>query len=440
MGFIYEDNQTAYPTMSPVLGGEETGFIENLKASEKLHSITGLSSSRRNEMKKAWQPIVDNINKKTNAGLTNPYEVESEFAIPNKRLANKPYTEELWNYTSIEKKQKEIFDFIKNNSDTVPEYQGLTAQTLYKQISDKQKQTELEQADVAARQTTMGAVGEFTGYAWSAIKDPVNLGATAIDFAVGGGKAKLATSVVSNVLRLALRDAVINAGSEAVIQTEVADWYKDLKLPYDLNTFVTNVAAAGAGGFVLRGAAESVAPLYQLTKKQLASGIEAVNKAKARMTGTPYEPDASIKALDDASEIDDFVNSQNILPDDVGNLEHNKTLDEAIKNIEEGNSTKVLTGQDITETPVINETGDTDLNLFDGADSIGHTQQTDILLAELNDRVQTNGETFLNQTVPVDRFDPNTGEAVQSAMTIKEMLDEAEQDKKMVERLTGCLT
>lgn len=440
MGFIYEDNQTAYPNKPPTLGGEQTGLLENLNASAKLFDITGLSTSRRNEMKSAWKPIVENINKKTNAGLKNPYETVTEMDIANPRLWNKPYTAELWDYNSVNKKQNEIIDFAKNNKELFPEYADLSVQTLYKQISDKQKQAEAEQADVAARQTTMGAVGEFAGYAWSAIKDPVNLGVTGIDFAVGGGKYKVGASIASNVLRLALRDAVINAGSEAVIQTEVADWYKDLKLPYDINTFLTNVGAAGVGGFVLRGGLESVAPLYQLTKKQLASGIETINKAKAKVTGTPYEVDEPLKAFNDAAEIDAFTESKNIIPDDVGNLEHNTALDEAIKNIEEGNSTKALTGQDVTDTVVINEAGDADLNLFDGVDSTGHTQQTDALLSELNDNVQTRGDEFLNQAIPVDKFDPNTGEVVQSAMTIKEMLEEAEQDKMMVDRLMGCLT
>lgn len=440
MGFIYEDNETAYPTKPPTLGGEETGFLENLKASSKLFDITGLSSSRRNEMKSAWQPIVENINKKTNAGLKNPYETEIELDFVNPRLLNKPYTSELWGYSQINQKQKEIIDFAKNNQELFPEYADLSVETLYKQIADKQKQEEAKQADVAERQTTMGAVGEFTGYAWSAIQDPVNLTVTGVDFAVGGGKYKLGASVANNILRLAFRDAAINAGSEAIIQTEVADWYKDLKLPYDLNTFLTNVGAAGAGGFILRGGLESVAPLYQLTKKQLASGIEVINKAKAKTTGTPYEPDESLKAFNDASDIDEFVESQNIFPNDAGNLEHNTALDEAVKNIEEGNSIKALTGQDITETPVINEPMDADLNLFDGVDSAGHTQQTDILLAELNDNVQIRGDEFLNQAIPVDRFDYNTGETVQSAMTIKEMLEEGEQDKKMVDRLIGCVT
>lgn len=440
MGFIYEDNQTAYPTMPPVLGGEETGFLENLKASSKLFDITGLSSSRKNEMKSAWQPIVDNINKKTNAGLKNPYETEVNLDALNPRLANKPYTQEIWGYSDISQKENEIINFAKNNKDLFPEYEDLSLKNIYKKISEKQKQAELEQADVAERQTVMGAIGEFTGYAWSAIKDPVNLTVTAADIAVGGGKFKVGTSVANNILRLAFRDAVINAGSEAVIQTEVADWYKDLELPYDLNTFLTNVAAAGAGGFVLRGAFESAAPLYQLTKKQLETGLEAVNKAKSKITGEPYEPDVNIKALSDASEIDEFVSSQNILLDDVGDLEHNKTLDETIKLIEENNSTKALTGEDITETPVINDVGNDDLDLFDGVDSAGHTQQTDILLAELNDNIQNKGDNFLNEVVPVDRFDETTGETVQSAMTIKEMLEEAEQDKKMVDRLIGCIT
>ena len=95
MGFVYEDNQTAYPTKPPALGGEETGFLENLNASAKLFDITSLSTSRKREMKSAWQPIVDNINKKTNANLKNPYDTEVEMDVVNPRLWNKPYKRKL---------------------------------------------------------------------------------------------------------------------------------------------------------------------------------------------------------------------------------------------------------------------------------------------------------------------------------------------------------
>jgi hypothetical protein len=243
-----------------------------------------------------------------------------------------------------------------------------------------------------------------------------------------------------SVLKESFRQAALNAGAEAVIQSEVSKWYKDLKLPYDYTTFLTNVGLAGVGAGVVTGATLGAVPAYQFTKKQMIDGIESLNKAKAKMTGVPYEADSTINAVKMSSQVDEIINSQNIIPDDVGHFEHNTKIEESIEAIESGNIVKALTGEDIPDATIVQESIEPDLKAFDGAGAAGETEQADILLAELRDNIETMGDEFLNKAIPVDKFDPITKETVQSAMTIKDIVDELEQDKMMIDRLTGCLT
>jgi len=147
----------------------------------------------------------------------------------------------------------------------------------------------------------------------------------------------------STVLNTILKQSAIAAGSEAIIQTEVADWYKTLDLPYDYKTFFANVGMAAAGAGVITGGVIAAKPVYQFTKKQLIDGIEALSKARATREGRPYEVDPDVKMIKELDAIDTTVNQGNVLKDDVGNLEHNARVEQSYKAIENGDSTKITT-------------------------------------------------------------------------------------------------
>lgn len=432
MTFVFdEENVASLPAGAPVSGGAETGFVENFQQASKLFKIKDKWTSREKQLEKQWQPIIETINSRTNANLENPATKRSkwsEIQTPDKR---------------IEQHSKEVFDFIGKNRDLFPEYKDLTLEKIYAESQKDVIKAQESQEDVAGRQTVGGMLGEFSGYAIEAITDPINVAVTVGDIALTKGAlrgALLSETVGMSVLKESFRQAALNAGAEAVIQSEVSKWYKDLKLPYDYTTFLTNVGLAGVGAGVVTGATLGAVPAYQFTKKQMIDGIESLNKAKAKMTGVPYEADSTINAVKMSSQVDEIINSQNIIPDDVGHFEHNTKIEESIEAIESGNIVKALTGEDIPDATIVQESIEPDLKAFDGAGAAGETEQADILLAELRDNIETMGDEFLNKSIPVDKFDPITKETVQSAMTIKDIVDELEQDKMMIDRLTGCLT
>jgi hypothetical protein len=432
MAFVFDDeNVASLPAGTPVIGGDDTGFVQNFQAAKNLFKLKDKFTSRKDLLEKEWQPIVDDINARTGAKLENPATKRSRWfniQTPDKR---------------IEENSKEVFEFINNNQQILPEYKDLTLNKLYDEASKKVATAQTAQEDIAQRQTTTGLIGEFAGYAVEAITDPINIGVTVTDIAYTKGAlrgALLSEIAATTIAKEAFRQAVINAGAEAVIQTEVSKWYKDLKLPYDYTTFLANVGAAGVGAGVLTGGIMGAVPAYQFTKKQMIEGVEALNKAKAKMTGQPYVPDETLTVVKNSAEIDDIINQQNIFPDDAGNLEHNAKVEEYIEAIDTNNITKALTGEDIPEQSIVKETVEEDLTKFDGGQSVGEVEQTDLLLAELRDNISAQGDEYLNQSIPMDKFDPVTKDTVQSAMTVREIVEELEQDKKMIDRLTGCLT
>ena len=432
MAFVFDDeNVASLPAGTPVIGGDDTGFVQNFQAAKNLFKLKDKFTSRKDLLEKEWQPIVDDINARTGAKLENPATKRSRWfniQTPDKR---------------IEENSKEVFEFINNNQQILPEYKDLTLNKLYDEASKKVATAQTAQEDNAQRQTTTGLIGEFAGYAVEAITDPINIGVTVTDIAYTKGAlrgALLSEIAATTIAKEAFRQAVINAGAEAVIQTEVSKWYKDLKLPYDYTTFLANVGVAGVGAGVLTGGIMGAVPAYQFTKKQMIEGVEALNKAKAKMTGQPYVPDETLTVVKNSAEIDDIINQQNIFPDDAGNLEHNAKVEEYIEAIDTNNITKALTGEDIPEQSIVKETVEEDLTKFDGGQSVGEVEQTDLLLAELRDNISAQGDEYLNQSIPMDKFDPVTKDTVQSAMTVREIVEELEQDKKMIDRLTGCLT
>ena len=82
-------------------------------------------------------------------------------------------------------------------------------------------------------------------------------------------------------------------------------------------------------------------PAYQLTKKQIINGIEALEKAKARVEGRPYEINPDIKVIKEIDEINETINQGNLLKDDAGDLEHNARVNQSYQAIENGDSTKI---------------------------------------------------------------------------------------------------
>ncbi len=268
-------------TFKPLGGGEDTGFVENYDSAYQATLKLNRSDSRPISLREQWDPIVQEIQQKTGKKFINPANYLGGYtASPDTPIRG-------YNYSS-----KQIFDFVKERPDIFPDLVNLDNDIIFEKAKQKAIKSGDVSADVASRQTFSGLLGEFAGSAVASITDLPNL-ATAF---IGGGS--------TSILKTIFKQSAIAAGSEAVIQTEVADWYKTLDLPYDYRTFLTNVGMAAAGAGVVTGGVVAAKPLYQFTKKQLIDGIEALGKARATREGRPYEIDPDVKMIKELDDID----------------------------------------------------------------------------------------------------------------------------------------
>jgi hypothetical protein len=318
MSFVFDEPNLSATPFKPLGGGEDTGFSENWDSAYRASLNIVRSDSRPILIREQWDPILKEVQEKTGKKFINPgnylggYAASSETAVRG------------YNYSS-----KQILDYIKERPETFPDLLEINNEVLFEKAKKSAIKSMDVDADVGSRSTFAGWLGSVGGSVAASITDPVNL--VAMPF--GGGS--------STVLNTILKQSAIAAGSEAIIQTEVADWYKTLDLPYDYKTFFANVGMAAAGAGVITGGVIAAKPVYQFTKKQLIDGIEALGKARATREGRPYEVDPDVKMIKELDAIDTTVNQGNVLKDDVGNLEHNARVEQSYKAIENGDSTKI---------------------------------------------------------------------------------------------------
>ena len=317
MIFLEENNPSAF-TFTPLRGGDDTGFNENFKAAYDGNLKLNRTDSRAINLREEWDSVITEIKDKTGKSFINPGNyLNSYSASPDTPIRG-------YNFSS-----KQILDFVKERPDTFPDLINLDNDAIFEKAKKRAVKSLDVNADVAARQTTTGLIGEFFGSALASVTDLPNVAAI---FLTGGS---------STIVKETFKQALAAGTSEAIIQTEVSDWYKSLNLPYDYKTFLSNVALASAGAGVMTVGVMGAKPAYQLTKKQIIKGIEALEKSKARVEGRPYEVIPDIKAIKEIDDINETINQGNVLKDDAGDLEHNARVNQSYQAIENGDSTKI---------------------------------------------------------------------------------------------------
>ena len=317
MIFLEENNPSAF-TFTPLRGGDDTGFNENFKAAYDGNLKLNRTDSRAINLREEWDSVITEIKDKTGKSFINPGNyLNSYSASPDTPIRG-------YNFSS-----KQILDFVKERPDTFPDLINLDNDAIFEKAKKRAVKSLDVNADVAARQTTTGLIGEFLGSALASVTDLPNVAAI---FLTGGS---------STIVKETFKQALAAGTSEAIIQTEVSDWYKSLNLPYDYKTFLSNVALASAGAGVMTVGVMGAKPAYQLTKKQIIKGIEALEKSKARVEGRPYEVNPDIKAIKEIDDINETINQGNVLKDDAGDLEHNARVNQSYQAIENGDSTKI---------------------------------------------------------------------------------------------------
>jgi hypothetical protein len=455
MGFVFEKvDESFFPTGVAVGGGEETTYLENYRLSRDLFESQNRSDSESNLLMDKINPIIDKIDDRLGINLR-----QQQSARRDKSLT----VGNMWEST-LDDDVDEMFNMIKNNKELFPDVSVNSLNGIYKQIADDISKTQAKKTDVEARQTGMGAVGDFAGMASAAATDPVNMTAMVLDvlFTKGAARGVVSGFLGKQTLQLMLRESLIAATSETVIQKPVSDWYKKLDLPYDFGTFTTNVLSASAGAAVFTGGISAIVPGFKLGKQATIEGIEAFEKASALVKGKKYKknPDLDVASkLDDANEI---ISASNPNKNDAGDFENTKAVN-AAEEVLEGTAVKgadtgvdprmvdemeaILDGKKIdgTDGEVNPKAADgtepvLDAKEFDGPNSKAYKEQMAILGSEFEQEFAAKGDAFLDETVPMDLFDSATNEFIQTEVKIKDIADEISQDKTMVERLEGCLS
>ena len=133
-----------------------------------------------------------------------------------------------------DQKANQIFEHIRANEDLYPEYAGLNADEINKQTRARALEIYNEQNKILDRSGGMGGFfGSLAGGFVGAVEDPAFIDTLLIGGPMAAGGKTLVGQVVSNTL--------VGMGTEALLQTAVADWYEELGLDYTPQQFLMAV-------------------------------------------------------------------------------------------------------------------------------------------------------------------------------------------------------
>ena len=150
--------------------------------------------------------------------------------------------------------------------------------------------------ETSQRASTSGDIGSFLGSLAGVATDKglfeIIQPLSYAEIFYGTGKQKLG--------QLVLKEGILGAGAEAILQTDIKDWYNSLGLQYTYEDFFKAVAAGGILGAAFPVGVRGVTSGIRLTRDQIRKGFEAF---KGRGID-PKEADIQINALDNLDDLE----------------------------------------------------------------------------------------------------------------------------------------
>ena len=119
--------------------------------------------------------------------------------------------------------------------------------------------------------------GYFAGSLVGGFRDPVNVAA----LFVGAPGATVAKTAAGAIARTALREAVVNAGTEAAMQPIIQNWRAELGLESGLAEAAKNVGMAAAFGGIIGGGVEAVARAARAARRPAGAEPAPIERALA---------------------------------------------------------------------------------------------------------------------------------------------------------------
>lgn len=253
-----------------------TGFLENFDAAYEETIIAGSSDSRVTTMRRTLQPLVDALNEDSEG---------TRFENPIGRGGQQDNLERL--FAEVERRRQIDKTALPGLPGSMDDFLGAVRERVRRAVDDRE--------DIAARQTTGGAIGAFLGDANAALKDPVNI----LFLGLGAGPS-------AGIARRILIEAVANASAEAATYDAVAGFREEAGRPFQDGEFLRRVAfgavLGGAFGGVVGGAVPAVRAarkLGGLTRRQL------LERQKSAVPDPGPEVRGAAQALEREAEIAD---------------------------------------------------------------------------------------------------------------------------------------
>lgn len=326
------------PLVSPVPEGEVTNADIRSAYDDFTYYVTGRVDAKANTYSKIWEDRINEVEKNTGTKLPNPgrhYGPDFSFESVLPPVDQEESTSMMGDMLFNPKTRQEI-DVIKQKKydEDVQAFNEFVAKNEFKFSADSKvfhtdnqiinnEVTELvdniltEKSRIDQRTNpdllSFDSVQRLAGGVTGSITDPVNIGATA---------ASMMLPVNSVALRL-LAAVVENAGAEALIQTEVREWYKEIGIDYTDEDFVNNVVAAGAAGLFLGGTVEIGSKAIKLTTDQAIKGIQAYRGVKLKDTD----------ALEFYNDLNKEITQNNPIKNDSDNVEHLTNVEKATEKV-----------------------------------------------------------------------------------------------------------
>ena len=234
---------TSVPTTS-VRSAPVGTASENFFAAMKRYDYVDSSIASRLVLRDIWDPIVAEVNEATESNFVSPLYAGEEFS----GLSGDYQGQALSFFDFVKKAESEKPGSI---SPKIMELMSLEAMDAAV-ISEAQRAvSEYDAVSINSEGFTNGAAS-FLGSLAAGSKDPFNvalmLGTMGVGTGINGAK---------TLAGIALREALINGGGEALKQPLVASWYKEIGLDYTADNFISNVGGAAVigGALPIAGAA-----------------------------------------------------------------------------------------------------------------------------------------------------------------------------------------
>lgn len=329
-GLLRDDLDPLATASVPKLNKSQGTLLENTVAAFDAGLMQSGTSEER-YIKETWDPIVDEIEAITGKSFKNPgdYLRPNVFAILTGE-AMRGYGPARYSYET-----NEIEKFVRDNRESLPEKMVVSIldpdrDTVWREAArDKYFQEQQDLSDVTARSPGLAAgAARLAGFIAAGAEDPLN-------------QAFMVTPVGASrtFAGLMLKEAIVNAGAEAIQQPQIADWYASLGIDYSWQDFAENVGGAAAAGAALPLAFRIGGQTVRITAEQAKQGAKVISDYIAKRDG---RKPSSLQGAEMLSEQADAVVDANPLqPSQKADVEHNQRLREADIAIHNGQIPKI---------------------------------------------------------------------------------------------------